>query len=75
MLRLDDVVNICILQVCAAQAISGTGSIRLGMEFLKKFHSSEVVYVSKPTWGKSGADPRFFLGGVHIGFFAQYQLY
>ncbi|KAL9983331.1 hypothetical protein ACROYT_G005484 [Oculina patagonica] len=38
-------------RVCAAQAISGTGSLRLGMEFLKKFHSSEVVYVSKPTWG------------------------
>ena len=44
--------DISFTQVCAAQAISGTGSLRLGMEFLKKFHSSEVIYVSKPTWGE-----------------------
>lgn len=41
-----------LLQVCGAQGISGTGSLRLGMQFLKKFYSSEVVYVSKPTWGE-----------------------
>lgn len=38
--------------MCGAQAISGTGSLRLGMQFLRKFYASEVVYVSKPTWGK-----------------------
>ncbi|XP_029203906.2 aspartate aminotransferase, cytoplasmic-like [Acropora millepora] len=38
-------------RVCGAQAISGTGSLRLGMQFLRKFYASEVVYVSKPTWG------------------------
>lgn len=38
-------------RVCGAQGISGTGSLRLGMQFLKKFYSSEVIYVSKPTWG------------------------
>ena len=41
-----------LLQVCGAQAISGTGSLRLGMQFLRKFYASEVVYVSKPTWGE-----------------------
>ena len=40
-------------QVCSAQAISGTGSLRLGMEFLKKFYHSEVIYVSNPTWGET----------------------
>jgi len=39
-------------RVCGAQAISGTGSLRLGMQFLRKFYASEVAYVSKPTWGK-----------------------
>ncbi|KAM7437581.1 Golgi Transport [Porites harrisoni] len=38
-------------RVCGAQGISGTGSLRLGMEFLKRFHCSDVVYLSKPTWG------------------------
>ena len=37
--------------MCGAQGISGTGSLRLGMEFLKRFHCSDVVYLSKPTWG------------------------
>lgn len=40
------------MQVCAAQGISGTGSLRLGMAFLKRFHSTDLVYVSKPTWGE-----------------------
>ena len=39
-------------QVCGVQGISGTGSLRLGMEFLKRFHCSDVVYLSKPTWSK-----------------------
>ena len=38
--------------MCGAQGISGTGSLRLGMEFLKRFHCSDMVYLSKPTWGK-----------------------
>ncbi|XP_068709760.1 aspartate aminotransferase, cytoplasmic-like isoform X2 [Montipora capricornis] len=38
-------------RVCGVQGISGTGSLRLGMQFLKKFYGSEVIYVSKPTWG------------------------
>ena len=41
-------------QVCGVQTISGTGALRLGMDFLFKYHASKVVYVSKPTWGMSG---------------------
>ena len=35
------------------QTVSGAGAVRLGMAFLFKYHSSKVVYVSKPTWGMS----------------------
>lgn len=38
-------------RVCAVQSLSGTGSISLGAMFLKKFYPSEVIYISKPTWG------------------------
>ena len=37
------------------QAISGTGSIRLGFEFLHRHHSVKTVYISKPTWGEKQA--------------------
>ncbi|KAI9204690.1 pyridoxal phosphate-dependent transferase [Polychytrium aggregatum] len=33
----------------ANQTISGTGAVRLGAEFLARFHKS-VVYISNPTW-------------------------
>jgi len=31
------------------QALSGTGALRLGAEFLKKFYN-KTVYISNPTW-------------------------
>ena len=34
------------------QAISGTGSIRLGFEFLQRHYDVKTVYISKPTWGE-----------------------
>ncbi|EGR33572.1 hypothetical protein IMG5_049480 [Ichthyophthirius multifiliis] len=37
-------------RVVTVQAISGTGSLRIGFEFLQKFTPGEV-YVSNPTWG------------------------
>ena len=40
------------LQVFGAQAISGTGSIRIGMDFLKKCYASPTVYIPNPDWGK-----------------------
>ena len=39
-------------QAFGVQAISGTGSLRLGAEFLKAYHPSSVVYLPNPTWGK-----------------------
>lgn len=39
-------------RVVAAQCISGTGSLRLGMEFLKDWHPNRKakVYCPSPTW-------------------------
>ena len=39
-------------RVAAAQSISGTGSLRLGFEFLQQFYpnKSAEVYVPNPTW-------------------------
>ena len=34
----------------AVQTIGGTGAIRIGMEFLKKFNKSKVFYLPNPTW-------------------------
>ncbi|CAB3982763.1 Aspartate aminotransferase, cytoplasmic [Paramuricea clavata] len=38
-------------RVCAVQALSGTGSLRLILEFTKRFLPPKVVYTPKPTWG------------------------
>lgn len=35
---------------CAFQAISGTGSVRVGLQFLNKFLQTDTIYLSKPTW-------------------------
>ncbi|XP_002732064.2 aspartate aminotransferase, cytoplasmic-like [Saccoglossus kowalevskii] len=32
------------------QALSGTGALRLGIDFLSRFGKSKTVYVSDPTW-------------------------
>ena len=45
--------SVTLTQVCGVQAISGTGSLRLGFEFLKKHYPCKTVYLSSPTWGES----------------------
>jgi len=37
--------------VAVAQTLSGTGSLRLGAEFLKRYAPGKKVYISTPTWG------------------------
>jgi aspartate/tyrosine/aromatic aminotransferase len=37
--------------VAVAQTLSGTGSLRLGAEFLKRYAPPGPVYISTPTWG------------------------
>jgi len=37
--------------VATAQTLSGTGALRLGAEFVKRYAPGTTVYISKPTWG------------------------
>jgi aspartate/tyrosine/aromatic aminotransferase len=37
--------------IVTAQALSGTGSLRVGSEFLSRFYPNKTIYVCKPTWG------------------------
>jgi aspartate/tyrosine/aromatic aminotransferase len=37
--------------VATAQTLSGTGALRLGAEFMKRYAEGKAVYVSTPTWG------------------------
>jgi len=37
--------------VATAQTLSGTGALRLGAEFMKRFAPGKAVYISTPTWG------------------------
>merc|ERR1712021_249141 len=37
--------------VATAQTLSGTGALRLGAEFVKRYAPEASVYISSPTWG------------------------
>jgi len=37
--------------VATAQTLSGTGALRLGAEFVKRYAPGAAIYVSSPTWG------------------------
>jgi aspartate/tyrosine/aromatic aminotransferase len=37
--------------VATAQTLSGTGALRLGAEFVKRYGEGKSVYISTPTWG------------------------
>lgn len=38
-------------RVAAVQGIAGTGSVRIGAEFLSKYKPNITIYISNPTWG------------------------
>merc|ERR1719321_1032226 len=38
-------------RVATVQSLSGTGALRLGAEFMKRYAPGAAVYVSSPTWG------------------------
>lgn len=39
-------------RVASVQSLSGTGALRIGMEFLNRFYeTSKTVYLPTPTWG------------------------
>lgn len=37
--------------VATAQTLSGTGALRLGAEFVKRYAADKSVFISSPTWG------------------------
>jgi aspartate/tyrosine/aromatic aminotransferase len=37
--------------IATVQTLSGTGALRLGAEFLKRYAPGATIYVSDPTWG------------------------
>jgi len=37
--------------VATVQTLSGTGALRVGAEFVKRFAKGKTVYISTPTWG------------------------
>lgn len=46
----------CFGQVGAVQCLGGTGALKIGAEFLRRFYNGNnntktPVYVSAPTWG------------------------
>ncbi|CAD5208437.1 unnamed protein product [Bursaphelenchus xylophilus] len=52
------------------QSISGTGALRIGAEFLKKFFPNKVIYQPTPTWGNH--IPIFKFAGLDV---KQYRYY
>lgn len=53
------------------QSISGTGALRLGAEFLGKFHGCKNIYLPKPTWGNH--IPIFKNCGMNVGGYTYYN--
>lgn len=41
--------------IVTVQAISGTGSLRVGTAFIKTILPDSTMYISDPTWGKTFA--------------------
>ena len=38
-------------RIACVQSLSGTGSLRVGADFIAKFMPGAKVYLSNPTWG------------------------
>lgn len=58
-------------RIVTAQTISGTGSLRVIADFLKKFYSSDNIIVPNPTWANHVAV--FTDAGLQADFYAYYD--
>uniref|UniRef100_A0A1J3HNB0 Aspartate aminotransferase n=1 Tax=Noccaea caerulescens TaxID=107243 RepID=A0A1J3HNB0_NOCCA len=58
-------------RVVTIQCLSGTGSLRVGAEFLAKNHQQRVIFVPNPTWGNHL--PIFTLAGLSVEYFRYYD--
>eukprot|EP00252_Welwitschia_mirabilis_P018652 TRINITY_DN414_c0_g1_i2.p1 TRINITY_DN414_c0_g1~~TRINITY_DN414_c0_g1_i2.p1 ORF type:complete len:435 (-),score=61.04 TRINITY_DN414_c0_g1_i2:525-1829(-) len=58
-------------RVATAQGLSGTGSLRVGTEFLARHYGQRVIYIPVPTWGNH---PKVFtLGGLNVQTYRYYD--
>ncbi|KAL6985407.1 Aspartate aminotransferase 3, chloroplastic [Sarracenia purpurea var. burkii] len=58
-------------RVATVQGLSGTGSLRVGAEFLGKHYHQRTIYIPQPTWGNH---PKIFaLGGLSVKTYRYYD--
>lgn len=58
-------------RVTTVQCLSGTGSLRVGAEFLARHYHQRVIYIPQPTWGNH---PKvFILAGLSVKTYRYYD--
>ncbi|XP_021741506.1 aspartate aminotransferase, cytoplasmic-like isoform X1 [Chenopodium quinoa] len=58
-------------RVATSQCLSGTGSLRVGTEFLARHYHQRTIYIPQPTWGNH---PKVFtLGGLIVKSYRYYD--
>ncbi|GAB2223101.1 hypothetical protein Droror1_Dr00017238 [Drosera rotundifolia] len=58
-------------RVTTVQCLSGTGSLRVGAEFLARHYHQRTVYIPQPTWGNH---PKVFtLAGLSVKYYCYYD--
>ncbi|PIM99000.1 Aspartate aminotransferase/Glutamic oxaloacetic transaminase AAT1/GOT2 [Handroanthus impetiginosus] len=58
-------------RVATVQSLSGTGSLRVGAEFLARHYHERTIYIPQPTWGNH---PKVFgLGGLSVKTYRYYD--
>lgn len=58
-------------RVASAQCLSGTGSLRVGTEFLARHYNQRTIYIPQPTWGNH---PKVFTcGGLNVKGYRYYD--
>lgn len=58
-------------RVTTVQCLSGTGSLRVGAEFLARHHHQRTIYIPQPTWGNHGKI--FTLAGLSVKTYRYYD--
>ncbi|KAK6784307.1 hypothetical protein RDI58_017762 [Solanum bulbocastanum] len=58
-------------RVTTVQCLSGTGSLRVGAEFLARHYHEHSIYIPQPTWGNH---PKIFtLAGLSVKYYRYYD--
>lgn len=58
-------------RIATAQGLSGTGSLRVGSEFLARHYHQRTIYIPQPTWGNH--IKVFTLGGLNVKSYRYYD--